>query len=401
MYNINILAQVVIQDEIVLYETENPDEETLTMPFYGRAHGSVNSGAIVNGYLRKVVIEAGGQIEVRECPCVSFCQSISHGWTINNLPASTPVNVTVYSHCVNGQFVEAATELIDLGNNEYEIKAFNPNYGQWFLATTLEFSATSPPACFSCSESRDESCEECIDPTNLLPEINLVQVPTGTDGLDPCAEDDSTLGALKISNNGLLNYNFVLNACYNTQLQRWWFSIEGNELNFKYVLDYCYQNITNLGATLINSYENFPQGYGCNSILKDINTFYTYGAIPQGGYILKSMIEAHELRHLLDLTLLTQIQKEVLFLELLDEAPLCEEFSSVEEATQYWRVNRFGKLIIDYWDSVFADHKNNSSKPGYEELTHKRVYPEFDQIKINALCYWNCSNLLPPNTNCP
>ena len=162
-----MFAQVVIKDEITLYETENPDEETLSMPFYGRAHGSVNSGAIVNGYLRKVVIEAGGQIVVKQCPCGSFCQFISHGWTINNLPASTPVMVTVYSHCENGQFVEAATQLIDLGNNEYEIKAFNPNYEQWFLATTLKFTHTTPPLCCLSERSCVDECEQPFNPPAL------------------------------------------------------------------------------------------------------------------------------------------------------------------------------------------------------------------------------------------
>jgi len=283
----------------------------------------------------------------------------------------------------------------------YNIYAREDENSQFEHVGWIDFYKTTPPGCDFCNEAGDAACEECIDNNNILPETNLVEVPVGTDGMDPCADHTLLGGITIIKYNSLINYNFILNACYNTELQRWWFSIEGNALEFKYVLEYCDQNITNKGVTLIDDYENFPQGYGCDLILRDIQAQYIYGNLPPaGGYVLKSMLEAHELKHYLDFAVTLDVDKEELFQNLLEIAPSCEDFNTKEQATTFWIIN-FSPLLYAYWDQAIAEREKYSKGKGYEEQTHWKSRRNFTQIKINALCFWNCTSLLSPLITCP
>lgn len=65
VFNLNIFSQVVIKDEIVLDEDDSPDAETLTMPFYGKIIGYVNSNCYEYCGLKLVTIKANGQLVER------------------------------------------------------------------------------------------------------------------------------------------------------------------------------------------------------------------------------------------------------------------------------------------------------------------------------------------------
>ena len=115
-------AQIVIKDEIVLDEDDSPDAETLTMPFYGKVTGCVNSYCYDWCGLKLVTIEANGQIvEKGWYSCGGgwvYCP-----WGILNLPAGTPVEIKVYT-CVNNVFTEAQT-VLQTGTNQYKVRFYS------------------------------------------------------------------------------------------------------------------------------------------------------------------------------------------------------------------------------------------------------------------------------------
>jgi hypothetical protein len=102
VFSLNHYAQVIIKDEIILRENDNPDAEFFVMPFYGRISGEVYTGAIINGFFQGVRIEAGDQFRLIECPCGTGCVYIYPGWSINDVPEATVITIRVYEHCVNG-----------------------------------------------------------------------------------------------------------------------------------------------------------------------------------------------------------------------------------------------------------------------------------------------------------
>jgi hypothetical protein len=415
IFNLSMYSQIVIKDEIVFDETIT-DEAGLTMPFYGTVGEVIFQNTIVCSNTKTFLI-----VDLTEYP-FGPCQGLTCGQYINcfcsagnpfrniyNVPMGTTIN-TKFLKCIqiNGEWVEYELEYyfqLILPNDagiSYQIFARLNESSPWVVVGRMNFTHSDPPGCYSCSEVSDDACDECIDNNNLLPDINLVQVENGYGGVNVCSDPDNAGGFNIIADDGLENINFILNACFNSQLDRWWFSIVGNELRFRYILDFCSEDIQKKGGTLIENYQDFPSDYGCDNILRDLNNHYDYPVqIAKGGFVLKSIIEGHELEHYLDFVIALQVEKEVLFQELLDVAPLCEDFNSVETATTYWRVNRFGKLLYDFWDRVCDERDKHSKAPGYEDRTQSKIIHTIDQIKKDALCYWNCDEELKIDLDCP
>jgi hypothetical protein len=413
-----MLAQVVIKDEIILNETESPDEETLPMPFYGNAFiRFITPGQKMRAYFTvddqtKFLNEINGT--TYNCGCGLPLWSMDVQWTVSDVPATSDVSLQVLqcqqvspSPPPNGtcDWVELPVQFTEDSQTEDKWNiSVNVNYPNtppdWRSSGYILFTETTPPGCYACSENRDESCEECIDPLNLLPEINLVNAGNGFDSIDVC-ENDSVGAGFNVPGNGLVNYNFEMNACFNTQLQRWWFNIVGDTIHFRYILDFCNQNIEEMGGTLIEDYQNFPSEYGCENILRDLNNHYSNPVeISNGGYVLKSILEAHESQHLADFDTALNAEKEVLLQQLKDEEiKLCEDFGSVEDARQYW-FGVFGPKIIDMWDRARENRLLYMADPDYENDTHDSIRSIIDQIREDALCYWGCE-YLDPEIECP
>ncbi len=303
IFNINMFAQVVIKDEITLYETESPDEETLTMPFYGKITGNVNSGAIINNRIRKVMIEADGQIVVRQCICGAGCPFIQSSWIINGVPASTPVTVTVYSHCENGQFIGAETRLTDLGDNEFNIEAYNPNFQQWFNATTLKFTATTPPDC-------PNAADDCPSGfTEEMPELILEHQPPSFTSDEECEDNPNRLAffspGLRASESTNLFKNIStsdIEVCFDEQTQEWKFELTEN-ITLNYIKTICADNITNpqtWNATLVYNIEQIQnmQTSECAKLLASIEAHKTYfGSGIQDGFVFTEILDSHETQH--------------------------------------------------------------------------------------------------------
>ena len=102
-----VLSQVEIQEEIILDSAASIEGQTLTMPFYGNISGCVNWAAMWWGWLKDVVIEAGGQSVTMGFGCgagYTVCN-----WSIRNVSALSQVNIIVYGSCDNNEIL--------IGNN--------------------------------------------------------------------------------------------------------------------------------------------------------------------------------------------------------------------------------------------------------------------------------------------
>ena len=395
--NHSTLAQVVIQEEVVLDTQLEVESVSLTMPFYGQVSGCVNWGAIWNGGLKDVVITAGNQTKTMGFGCLAgyvYCT-----WYIQNVPLDTDVDITVYGSCEDGQLIEAETQLISTGTNEYSVEYYDI-WGNWTLATTVKFTATTPPACddgFLCTTSQ------------ALPEINLVQRENGFSSIDICGEPDLMSGFLPVP----AGYDYVLpyeiSVCFNSQTQLWQFSFDNqNSILFNIIIDMCPDNITHQKAILINDYNNFPPEYGCDNIIRDIKKHYEYPMKSSGSYVLESIWLAHEERHKLHFQgVIDEILNDS-FDELL-ESKDCQELQNASEAKNYYE-GKASLLIPAFWKKANKIDEDRTGltalyrrffpddKPmwRHERFIHSKIYSLIDKKLLQAILFYNCWKTIFP-----
>lgn len=313
IFNLSMYSQVVIKDEIILYETENPDAETLTMPFYGKVSGGVNWGAIWWGWLKQVKIEAGGQVVIKSCPVTCAACYVTASWAINNLPLGTPVTVTVYSHCINGQLVEAETRLVNTGMNEYNIEYYNPNQLQWYIATSIKFIPTTPTFCGEVPE-----CEYSSLPNFFFNEIesNTYTLPGTQTIVETCTTDiaGGQAGGMKMTPWHVPEgYIWNVNPCANPENGDIKFPFEfiggGNTsvVPYVYLVGLCDNNsshqVIKSSDNMMEQMENGEiesEDY-CN-LLHDICAHYgsdpnNPGYIPLIKFVLEDVVLSHERMH--------------------------------------------------------------------------------------------------------
>ena len=85
------------------------------------------------------------QTIIRVFGCLG-CYTVST-WGILDVPSGTSVDIVVYGSCdENGNLIEAETNLIPTGNNEYRIDYLDV-WGNMTFATTVKFTATPLPGC--------------------------------------------------------------------------------------------------------------------------------------------------------------------------------------------------------------------------------------------------------------
>jgi len=210
-----------------------------------------------------------------------------------------------------------------------------------------------------------------------LPKVNLVSVQNGYDGADVCREDNTIAGFSPIEGDALQMYN--LSVCFDPETQRWWFSVDNNNtFNFRYVLDYCIENITQSGGILINDYAGFPSWYTCSEIERDINNHKTYPVIisNHNSFLIKELIDMHESKHKADLEEIMQQMLPLYYEELLKDPVACA-LQSGEEARIYW-TNRLNATIFDkYWENVLLEYEIKSRR--IDRGGHK--LPESEHMK--------------------
>ncbi len=361
--NHSTLAQVVIQEEVVLDTQLEVESVSLTMPFYGQVSGCVNWGAIWNGGLKDVVITAGNQTKTMGFGCLAgyvYCT-----WYIQNVPLDTDVDITVYGSCEDGQLIEAETQLISTGTNEYSVEYYDI-WGNWTLATTVKFTATIPPGCSTASDCVEE---------NYLPEVKLNEVLNGYAGYDVCDDEMNPLEAVKPIFGDPL-YDFKFSSCYNRQFQHWWFNLDNNHsFLINYIRATCEENVPR-DRELIYDWQDFPIDYGCDNMILDLFNNMNYG----GGiahYLLESIIDLHEQEHVNDMQNLIEKNLDKFYDELLTDPKGCEDFSSIEEVEYYWQ-DKLNRCFDEYKTNIQNSFRMyrlefGKNREDYEYAVHDRI----------------------------
>lgn len=420
---LNILGQVVIKDEIILdeaiFEKQEPESAGLTMPFYGTVIEKVYWYSIACGNSRRELIVDGTNYQFG--PCWSWecgdgsctCATGFHLKEVTDVPMGTSVD-TKFQRCwifggsgnpPSWGVLEHYFQLLSSTETHwsYEIKARLTENHPWQHAAYMDLMKTTPPGCYICSGSFDESCEECIDPQKLLPEINLVNTGNGFDSIDVCKDSTAAAGFNIVAVNALVNYNFELNACFNKQLQRWWFNITGDTLHFRYILDFCPQNIEELGGTLIENYQNFPSEYGCENIMQDMfgHLFYP-PRISIGGYFVKSILIRHELEHKWYFQNILDELKNEFQSDMYTDPKNCADIPTTLEAYNYF-VSIKTENLLKWWDKAIERRDKETGLKGFdkfdawkqrillahENATQLKIYKYIFQ-KINAARNFYC-----------
>ena len=395
--SLNIYSQVVIKDEIFLLDSsemlENTDNPvTVASPFYGRIYFRkecmYNWISTVKG---EVVV--GGESEFfgnYNCNCEEqgSCGGCIGYWFHNfyNMPMGTTVTVSV-QYCYNHQWVEVPLQFVNAGNDRYDLYGMNPVGGsQWESMGYVKFIPTTPPDCeFACEEE------------NYLPEVNLNKVDTGYLGIDICDDEKMPLGKTTCYF-GDPEYDFAAPACYNEQLQQWWFNLDNNHsFLINYVVEICENNIPP-NRELIYDWRDFPIEYGCDNILNCLYAHLNYGAAGLGcNYLLQSVIELHEQAHVNDYSYFINKSKDS-FYDNLKSDPLrnCYDFASIEDATVYWRE----KLELYFSEykivalNAFKDYKKSfGEEEVFEEAVHHQLFIQgfvLDQINL-ATSFYGCN----------
>lgn len=180
--------------------------------------------------------------------------------------------------CINNQLVESETQIIQTGNNKYDIKYYN-YLGNWQLATTLEFIPTQPPG--NCPNAGGNYCDSFS--WVEVPDVELVPYPNSNVILTWCSEHPNTIAAFGPAmdhpsniNTGEINESNVI-ACYNQILQTWQFNLNKN-LKLYYQIGICSTNVSNKNLTYINDttdIENIPSS-DCNIALISFNAHKEY-----------------------------------------------------------------------------------------------------------------------------
>lgn len=138
--NQKALAQINIEDEVILSDGSVLEEVSLTMPFYGKVTGSVNPYAIQLYGLELVTIQAGNQTKNIGPACNG--NTWQTNWEIEGVTMGSVVSVVVYKGCEGGS-PTAADYWFEPGGVYYYCNSRFPR----IMATTINFSEQPPPDC--------------------------------------------------------------------------------------------------------------------------------------------------------------------------------------------------------------------------------------------------------------
>ncbi|MBI5661783.1 MAG: hypothetical protein HZC46_06530 [Ignavibacterium album] len=296
--------------------------------------------------------------------------------------------------CINNQLVESETQIIQTGNNKYDIKYYS-YLGNWQLATTLEFIPTQPPGCANgepCTDS--EFKEPGIKPKS----VNYSNVfPQG----DPCVNQNLLAGTIPVytKNEFLENYN--VDACFNLQTQKWQFVVDNNNvLKPRIIQEICENNIANKNIILADSLDGVSPNYPCKQVVEDINNFYQYGWWQPDRYLFKKLLLGHEELHVESYnaslhTFYDWFGEE--YRNLLALFP-CERFETTAQAEAYantiirdvtykWSLIAIkADPIFGFWYHPYTD----ITKEDLEQALHTRMYGNITSWWIEAIS--NCNN---------
>ncbi|NWF91246.1 MAG: hypothetical protein HXY50_17500 [Ignavibacteriaceae bacterium] len=354
--SLDIYSQVVIKDEIILEENDNPDEEYFTMPFYGKVKGDVYTGSILNGHFQGVKIYANGQTKVIECPCGQGCVWIYPSWQIVDLPQCTSITVNVFEHCVGGQPVEAETRFYwDSITEKFYIEYYDTEFLDWYPATTLWFDDTTPPGCDNAQN------QYCTEHGLEVPSVKSKPVEWSNGDPEFCYDYPGT-PYRKLIPMAFTNFkkewlgNFNVFACFDKERQKWQFLLDNNNtLNINNFVKICEDNLSYiLELNVVDSLDQVPNSYPCDKLIADLKRFKSYGDTKPGSYVFRKLIYQHEMLHINEFQeKLVKMQEKVYNNKYKDLVDIfeCEDFDDPEDAAE-----EIKEIIEDEWIDDLRNH---------------------------------------------
>jgi hypothetical protein len=371
-------AQVIIKDEIVLdekniYETENPDTETLPMPFYGRVYSEIPCYTGWSGGPLIIERRAGNQSNTWVCSPTFVCGSGSCGcigtralnfynvtsgaeiyFDIQRCYAPPPVPPGVY------EWYNVPLNFTYIGSNEYAIYGMDLADNSWDYIGYLKFYSETPPG--NCPNAGGNYCDS---PSWMqVPDVKLELNPNSNTLSKHCLENSSVLASFVPDRDHLTNLldltesNVI--ACYNQILQTWQFNLD-QDIKIYYQIGICSTNVSTLNLTYINSLSDVNStiipSTRCNDAKKsfDAHKDYKYDytsrkcvglGIPIGGYIIKEVIDEHEKQHKISFEQFMNDYKFLWEVNINTFRASCLSIADIFEA------RKVGLKM--YWDSFFA-----------------------------------------------
>lgn len=359
LLNPTTLAQIKIEEEVILDSQLGIEAVPFTMPFYGKVSGCVNWGAMWWGTLKDVVITAGNQTVTRGFGCsagYTICE-----WAIQGVPLGTIVNITVYGSCDNnGNLIEAQTQLIYTGTNQYTINYLD-QWGNFSFATTISFIEQTPPLCdFACSEQLDTQ----------MPIAYNMHVDESLLGYDPCDYSNEP-NEIRVGCFGMINgdrgsdINELtvndLNVCFDEQTQKWEFDILTAIINLRLVNLFCRDNIENrLNADIIYGIQEIGD-VNCYKLKKAIEGHKIYPPENiQNGIVFAEIIYAHENLHESEWNKYkVKYYNNYLNIPNKIKSYRCSEFTTLGAAKSQILSDIKDLFMHDFWNKIYKDYHNN------------------------------------------
>jgi len=298
-----VLAQIEIQEEIVLDSRSGIESIDLEMPFYGRAKVFISRPWIGScqwpaGYVC-FTFSAGSQSTINGCcdcqPNTNCFSQLSSEITFSNLPMGASVTFTAKS-CVQGSWQDVPLYAVQSAiPTTYKLWG-NVNGNDPCEFGSITFTAQTPPGC----EDPLNDCPSGFSET--LSDIELTQKDVSYTTEDECSKPDRIGFFGQITESGKqtdvlqLDQNNDITVCYDKDYQQWRFSIVRPKINFFFVKDICWNNISNYNLRIINSLNEINYLNDCEGLLASLERFRKY-EVAYGDYAFIEIYREHENGH--------------------------------------------------------------------------------------------------------
>lgn len=310
--SVNLLAQVVIKDEIVLDEI-NAEDSGLNMPFYGKVKEFIKCDYFMISQAQADLIIDGTNYSFPFCqgaPCPNLgCYCNGTGiWSDEHIvPMGKPVDTEIRK-CYGGPdwvilnhyFVETTPP--PGVTKQYIIYAKEPE-GEYKNIGAINFTEIPDPP--GCDNAQNNYCNST---TFHTPNVYMILEEDGyADPLFPCKVGvvGRLVGAYipehsqRLTNRHLFNEN-SLDACFNKDTQKWQFNFfSPSDFEIHLMLDYCEENMAQY--FVLEDINDVGEIFDCYFAEICFNK-HRYqrdwsGVLYPGCYLIKEVVTLHEQLH--------------------------------------------------------------------------------------------------------
>lgn len=383
LVNQQTLAQVVIEEEVVLDTAVGTESINLTMPFYGivgiyfQPHATNTCGAFMNGTIcikASVGSYQGSNPNNSTCcgstsGCGGFPGQTPYQNTFNNIPMGTPVSLTI-DWKVNGVWTPLDFWYVQSGNtyNMYSVDTSSGCPSGVAYLGYIKFVASNPPGC-----TLAPNCESGYVET--MPPLSFEnREPSFITGVEDCNQNPNLLGyfvpgSRQSEATDLLGYNTSnIDLCFDPQTQQFKFDLSNLYVTLYYVKYICDDNIhaPNINATIVDNIDQIDLITldRCMDLFNSISAHYVYPPWNYGGihdgFVFREIIETHETQHLFDWQNIIEKYQSAYYAipEIISNK--CSDFTTYLLAKEK-TLNKIKELFFaNFWNKTRDDYLKNN-----------------------------------------